>query len=496
MDTNRGSSRSSESVDRVIVQSQDSKDASLHTVGSDANMVRSVQLQEEWGILRAEMDTLVAEMTSAPAPTEDQVKRKEEIASRMTYITKEMTDILARAQEKLPPTPSHPGAKDVDDGPPVRSKTGKHRIERTYDSSDSDGNPPESRKNQEITLFDVSEEERNENLQEKPSVRVGNDRTVLTTLGTKLMSTLQKAQNTLGGTQVTITEEEKEALKLEESRLEREVRSMKRNADGPPDHNTEKRMEEITKRLKEIADLTLDNGGVQAEDKATQESSGSLAMKARAFVSTVSGHGREKEKPKDKDDGAANAQSRATGAKDGAAGGDNGNALPSRKKSIMEKAETTGKKAASGFSKKWGAFKGAVGKKMGKNKTDTTGAARSAAAGTGTAGGSSSNPNTPPNGMAKQSTAKSTASGSGKKNKKKSTKSPNAGSPSTVQSTAGGGAGNVHDDVNQAKQRLAERGEKLENVANETAAMREDASDFLAAARALRKKNEKKGLFT
>lgn len=457
--------RSSEGV------SQGSKDgATAMSGGTDANMMRSVQLQEEWGTLRGEMDALVSEMAAAPAPTEDQVRRKESLAGRMTVITQEMTDILARAQEKLPPTPSHPGYCDEETGPPVRSKTGKHRIERTYDSSDSDGNPPPSRVNQEITLLDVDASD-GENLNEKPSVRVGNDRTVLTTLGTKLRSTLQKAQNTLGTSAGPgISEEEKEALKLEESRLEREVRSLKRNGE---DHNSD-RMEEITKRLKEIADLTLDNGAASPDEKgADTTSSGNLKAKARAFATTLSGHGKDK----DKDEGATKSGRDAGAAPDG---GDD--SLPTRKKSMMQKAETTGKKAAQGFSKKWGTFRSAVGKKIsgatGKNKEG--GSERGGAS-------SSNNPNTPPS--ATNTKSGGSATGSARKTNK------TAGSPSTVQNTAGGSSA-VPDEFNQVKQRLAQRGEKLEGVADETAAMREDATDFLAAARALRKKNEKKGLFT
>ena len=432
----------------------------------DSNMARSAELQAQWNALRDEMDKLVKEIANAPAPTEEQLIRKDKISAHMIVIKDEMTNVLAKAQEKLPLEAENCNG-DREGEAPVCSKTGKHRIERTYDSSDSDG-PPVSRPpiDQQLEEFvnsispcsATSATDR-----EVPSSRVRKEGTVLTALGTKLRSTLRPATSFRGMT-VNSVSEDPENFKLEESRLERELRSLRK--EPKLDDAGQKRVAEITVRLKEIADLSLDSGMPTSlpENKpmsspAPKGPQQTLKSMARAFVATATSP-RRRDKPSFGGAPASTAgPSEATSAMEMLPKeGENENEERANSKESGE--PLTKKKSGNMVTKRWGKFTSGLEKKL---TTLSKNVNRAASGGAGSGGGSSSQNNSPASVAA---AAAATASGSGA------------------------------NEFSEMKQRMTQRGEKLDGLGKEAEGMREGATDMLAAARALRKKTEKKGLFS
>lgn len=439
----------------------------------DPNMGRCTQLQAEWASLREEMDKLLHEMNSAVAPREEQVVRKEEITNRMSAITAEMNQLLARAQEKLPPKDKSPDA----DEPPARSKTGKHRVERTYDSSDSDGPPPSRPADQYPEQ--MSEESAAACIAKIKSEAVpplaGSDksttpsnRVVTTSFGAKLRSTLRTAQTTLTGNPNNISSTEREHLRQEENRLVQELRALRKQS--KLDQAGEKRAAQITTRLKEIADLNLDAGPVptatNTEDKQHSLPKRNISMgpakfaaKAKAFVSTaVSPRAARSGAPNKSatDQSSANPteptaappNSNGTNSSGGGVGGGGGG---------------TGVRANEDDSKKAAAKKSVIAKRWGtlKKHAMKLGGAKTTSNNTNNSNSSSTSP-----------------------------KASTAASPSSVTAAASSAASG--SEYTEARDRLAQRGEKLSGLGKDAEGMREGATDMLAAARALRKKNEKK----
>lgn len=408
---------------------------------ADANMERSSALQAEWNELREEMESLVKSM--GRGGTSAQRERKMAITVRMTEIPGEMSAVLESAKEKLPPE----DAPVDEDTAPVYSRRKLHRIERTYDSSDSEG-PPPSRAAIDFSLpADADASPGARVLVESPTSRVRNEFTVLTALGTKLRSTLRKPESpkSAGSSPTALSDDERERLKLEESRLEREMRKLKREEPDSP------RAAEVAARLKEITDLTLDEPTPQEDAAAPGHGRGTKAA-AKSFLSphkadsgrspSARAHHHHKcegaHKPH-KSDSARKGEKAETPVSPGGFGGTN----------ALVKKQT--KRGLAGVK--------ALGKKLMANVPKGTGAKSDA----GTPSGSSS--------------ALPGGSQSGMK----------GGSP------AGVADGNEFTELRDG---LAKRGDNLKGVAEESAAMRESASDFAGAARALRKKKEKKGLFS
>lgn len=361
------------------------KDGSISQ--GDPNMARAAKLQREWATVKEELDE-----------AGEDSERRVALGKRMEVITSEMAGVLSRAQEKLPPDDLTAG-DDLDT--PVLSLNARHRVERTYDSSDSDG-PPSSRLKEKPRSSRVVVDASN-----SPAARVRNDRTVLTTLGTKLRSTLRRADSK--GYSLP-TSAQREELKDEEARLEKELRTLKRAGTNA----NKQRITEIAARLKEITDLSLDNTPDTQDDGPPSNSFAAKAVRAFADVTR-------------------SPRRRATTDETDADGPKNDRKLGGKRKG-------------------WGNLRKVLtqGSKIGK------GSAASAAA------------------------------------SEKEVKAAKGNSQSPASVIARGGDGT---EFAEARDRLEQRGEKLSTLANDSVAMREGANDFLSAARALREKKSKKGLF-
>lgn len=410
----------------------------------DANMQRAAQLQAEWCALRDEMGAIVS---TRDVP---QHERKEALAARMEALTREMADVLARAQEKLPPAEL---VANDEEHVPVLSLRGRHRVERTYDSSDSDG-PPSSRIMRPPVLRDPGVSPRV--VVESPAARViKNERTVLTALGTKLRSTLRISESPRGGASVATASavgigrpstEEREALKFEECRLERELRVIRRLSN--PDADAQARAAEIATRLKEITDLSLDVAPMPADDiQPAASATASFAKAAKAFVDVARSPRRW---------GGGGGSSAATAAPYDALQPDGGAAQDAPTEIA---AAPKPEKKSGGMRKGWGNLRSVLEKKV------LSGGGKSAK-------GSSTSP---------------PLGGSDKK--------PGGASSSPASVTIGTQDMAEGSEFAETRNRLEQRGEKLNALGSDAEAMREGASDFLAATRALRKKNTKRGIF-
>lgn len=205
----------------------------------DDHLQVSETLQQEWRELRKELDSVLSAL--AKKHSERKALRKAQICERMSEITEEMATVLANAKSDSP--------KHASKNSEVYSHRRKHVVERTYDSTDSDVS--------HNTIPDV----RTSNARppaitiEDASTRLKTDRTILTNIGTKIRSTLRKAEP-VQTQKRPLDPDERENLKLEESRLEREARRLKRKSD--PTEEDERQAIRIAARLQEIADRLLD----------------------------------------------------------------------------------------------------------------------------------------------------------------------------------------------------------------------------------------------
>lgn len=454
--------------------------------GVNAGFVRSEQLKSEWARLRSEMDTLRPDEPSHAA-------RRTAIQARMAQITTDMSAVLTETR-KLIPTPDIDDAESDLDVAEVQLERGGepfiqysrnhlHVIQRTYDSSDGE---EEEHNAAHGGVVDIEEEvpeapvpaglEEGEEVEEEGgdgSFDVGELReqmmdganlstsavvTVEARAGDKgLRAGLGDLRHRLkdrlkidasGGS--ALTEEERESLTLEQSRLEREARKLKRLPERS--RQEQRRLEEVVAKIAKNAqklDTREQNGEVEDE-----ESTGSMASAERKPSQRI-------ERKKTMFFGrASKAEKREDGREAGAVGtvGMVGNALAP--KMTMERGSAVDTGTPSRRKKGWMTLEAGMASIRGFGRSLRVAAKGKEREGMMNSGGMDDG---------------------------------NEGTNRKKMGYERGAEGNV---FTQAAQRVAQRGEKLEGVAEGSEQMATDAGDMLGAARALKQRNQRGGLFS
>lgn len=451
--------------------------------GVNAAFARSEQLKAEWARLRSEMVTLSPDDPSHSA-------RRTAIQARMAQITADMSAVLTETR-KLIPTPDIDDAEsDLDvgevqlegrEGPIVQySKNHLHVIQRTYDSSDE-----EEEEGGGATCGGVTEVE--EEVPEAP-VPVGLDRAEeeggeeersydVDELREQMMNGVNPSTNAVvtvearGGDKglraglddlrhrlkdrlkmdavgsSALTEEGRESLILEQSRLEREARKLKRLPERS--RQEQRRLEEIVAKIAKNAQKLGTNE--QSGDVEDEESTGSMASAGRKPSQRI-------ERKKTMFFGRASKVEKRDDGKQVRADGMVSNALTP--KMTMERSGVVDTGTPSRRKKSWMAFEAGMASIRGFGRSLR--------------------------GAAKGKERDGMMNGERMNSRNESVNRKKMGYEGEAEGNA----------FTQAAQKVAQRGEKLEGVAEGSEQMANDAGDMLAAARALKQRNQRGGFFS
>lgn len=231
----------------------------------NAGFARSERLKKEW-------NTLKREMVAVDPSSHDAAERRSAIHTRMDEVMNDMADVLTQTR-RLVPTPDIDAATD-DLTPPLPSNVQYsarrlHVINRTYDSSDdSDGEPPRLMR---LTGSDVDIDELRQDMMsnvspdaivtvEGKSLRAG-----LGGITKGIKDKLRRQDSTpedddpaafLSPKGKPLSVDDREDLALEQSRLERESRRLKRKPERNPLDDS--RLEDIANRLSRISSTLAD----------------------------------------------------------------------------------------------------------------------------------------------------------------------------------------------------------------------------------------------
>lgn len=407
----------------------------------DARFARSDALQREWDELRAE-------------PV-----RTDAVQARMAAITAEMGDVLRETRALIP------DARE----PEQYSARGLHVVVRTYDSSDEEGEVAVVGFSELGLEGEEEEEEEGEDGEEEVvdtkdlRAMMGGGGEVIEVDGRKNVSLGERLRGVMGRRKAHVSPEMREELKLEESRLERETRRLRRKPEKTPEEDKES--ERIAARLRDIAtllgeDVAKDEANPTRQDVGENTKSGAVnASKSsfevqRAQTSKMSSQrSRQSGLGSENDDDGDLLFAPASYDDDGYSSGDGGG----KGKADGDVSESKKKK------KGWGAFEAGVASLRSisrKLQERSNGAASDAP-----------------------------------------TSSPAALSPTDVRahpkqrSGPGSPLSPGADAFANAALQVVRRGEKLNDVADESDKMAEGAEDMAAAVRALRKRQKgKQGL--
>lgn len=285
---------------------------------------RSQALQEEWNDLLAEMGHLDASLARRPAPAA--AARKAEIEARLGAITAEMTQVLSATRGDAPTvnvpdddsdsSDSDSSGSDVDDDDLTSTKREPYvaytDIQRTYDSTDSEGQSGE----------DLRMRMRRDCPNASPEVTVveshaGGGAGMLMNkfkkgVGKAMYMPVVAAGGGAGGgapKRRELTDVEFDDLRLESSRLERQARKLRRKQDRTTEDNVEAKRIEV--RLGKIAEqlesgflrlASLSDGDDGSDDEEVVDSRANAAPSAvRLFSSLGRGFINQVVPPKDKE---------------------------------------------------------------------------------------------------------------------------------------------------------------------------------------------------
>lgn len=451
--------------------------------GVNAGFARSEQLKAEWARLRTEL-------TALPVDSPSHAARRSAIQARMAQITADMSAVLTETR-KLIPTPDIDDAEsdfDLPHVPPITcpepfiqySKNQLHVVQRTYDSSedgdaggrgdgrhnDDHGDAPAHGRvfnleeevpeapvptvldhaQEDVSCYDVDElrEQMMNGAELSPKTVVtvearGGEKGIRAGLGElrhRLKDRLK--MDSSGGS--SLTEEERESLTLEQSRLEREARKLRRLPERS--RQEQRRLEEVVAKIaKNAQKLSTGDQHSELEDDESIASMPSAGRKPSQRIerkkTALFGRASRIEKKDDLSD------LRLDATED--------NALTS--KPTMDRANGADKGVPSKRKKGWTAFEAGMAsiRGLGRSLRGVT------------------------KGKEKEVTRDSDDM-SGRNEKTNKAAEDNL----FVQTT----------------QKVVERGEKLGAAAEGSEQMAHDAGDMLAAVRALKQRNQRGGLFS
>lgn len=465
----------------------------------NAGFARSELLKSEW-------DTLKREMTSLDPSDPVQSARRDAINLRMHQITTDMAAVIAQTR-KILPTP------DIDDDlqPPVSPYINPHHplqlvqysarhlhvVQRTYDSSSDDDVPtvhaddldlpPQLPLPQETITVDADELRRNlmrNATSDDPVITVEGRPTPdrrLRGLGHLLMDKLKLEPSPAAHSH--LTEDDREQITLELSRLGRELRKLKRIPQ--PSKQEQKKLDDLSARSANLAER-LQHTAADATGKSPGDAAGSgtpamphaAAAAPAAAVNEDGGVGAGKSRKNSMFAGRHAKSERGTS---GVSGGQDVSRdvglteeemqFEAAEDVLPKSTQNLGNSAAPSRRKKgWMAFEAGVAsiRALGRSVRNNTLSGRGE-------GGKS-----PPG-------ADPMSPGANK---------PPASAAASKSRAAGAEAGGGGNAFAEAATRIKQRGEKLDAAADGSEQMANDAGDMLSAARALRQRNHKGGLFS
>lgn len=481
---------------------------------------RSEALQAEWEILKSEMDNLMVSLARRPDSAKE--ARKAEIEVRMHRITSEMTAVLHAARKEVPGMASDAAEDDFieeEDQSCIQrdTKAERHIVRRTYESTDSeieseaDISSAALRQhmmmdamtkdpNVEYKVLTVGSGRRGfgrvanpENDKPQPSAEVAKGASLFAAVKTAMRKENRKPQTTMR----ELTEEERDEATLEISKVQRELRKLKKKAGRSPDDEAEQ--ERLNERLRELNQQLETNMKADAEDGASlgtraQEqvapasTRASALAAARTFLGRPGGQGSEAS-ASGSSTAAASPSSHRSGFSptDGSASGSqtspfrnsNDDDLPPVEDDIDGEGLGTASRSKNrkAVENSVQQFKNLAARRKARdhNSSDATqdnGAVNQ---------NGSSKQTAPPRGIR-------SARGAGFSWRSGSTRQQNA-SPEPSLSPRSQSA------YAELGNKLSKRGEKLDQMDNQAEAMAESANDFASAVHAMRKRQAKGGLF-
>lgn len=447
--------------------------------GINAGFARSEQLKAEW-------ETLRSEILSLPSDNPANIPRRTAIHARMSQITADMSAVLSETR-KLIPTPDidadtdegH-GAHDASSPFIQYSKNHLHIIQRTYESSDSEDGLEEKEGvgstgvgeedvpeapvwhgdigDDEHLDVDELRDEMRDGKEDKAGVIVvegkGAEKGLRVGLGELKLKLKDRLKMDNGGG--VLSEEERESLTLEQSRLEREVRRMKRLGAERTRHE-DKRLEEMITRIgkirEKLGDATEGEGLSEDEKARGLRSVAKMSQRLERRKTVIFGRGPKGEK---KEDG----RKVGEGIEEGT--------TPSKSEPSATESEKSSSRHSQGQ-----AHPGTNSKRKKGWLALEAGVASIRVLGRNLRGG----------GKTREKEGAWESGGHG------------AGVGKDIENGRRGAAvqGNAFAET---AQKMHERGEKLGSTAEGADQMAKDAGDMLAAVRALRQKNQRGGFFS
>jgi hypothetical protein len=293
----------------------------------EAGYARTETLQREWNALKSEMDGLVTALSRKK--DDKRAERKGEIERRMQKITAEMTSMLAAARKEVPGMSSRTESDDIiEEEDQSKIKLEKRApgpmVMRTYDSTDDDESANDSTSfssddddhdDATITTHQLRENMRLEAIARNPNVDVkvvtvevprpggvpgkGTEAEAVGRRGMPLFGgfrgKIRKDTSETGGvtspgnTSTTTTgsqssapsspstvlsDDEREELKLEASRLEREARKLKKKDGRTPrdDHDLDKMAHRLSDLARQLRAAEAAKDPFRDQDKRVLES--------------------------------------------------------------------------------------------------------------------------------------------------------------------------------------------------------------------------------
>jgi hypothetical protein len=481
----------------------------------ESGFARTEALQMEWDGLKEEMGLL--EKALARRPNEKHTTRKACIEGRMSEITVEMSKVLRAAQKEIPIVTMNlmgGGGADDDCGSLNEEdlrvvkqdpRSARHVIQRTYDSTDSDEDESS------LTAEELRERMRRDAVAKNPNINIK----VMTvddsaTDGARgvfggLRGALRKqvTMNGVGGSNKDaprpMDDDDREVVDLERSRLERQLRKIKRQTVRSPDDETQ--LKQLTDRLAVLSNQ-LETGMTTSPKPTSPKASTPKTPAATVSSPAESNSSRPREAPERQQ----TVKSLFGGFKGlGGGGGGGGGAAAAataqeagKPISMAPRVRSWRGNSSSPATKKSAGGDGRAEIAVEDNSDDEyeTGTKKKALLGTGVA---SIRMLASKVRMPKQSSPPACPSTAGSNGSSTAT-SPAGVKPSSTfrvrkQAADASASGEPSDPFGEVTEALSKRGEKLNNLANESDKMADGANEMLSAMRALRKRQEKKNSF-